>query len=64
MQEPTEQIGWTVIVLLAIAAIIANTLIPRLIGEPGHGLLIIVFMTLIAICGVLAMRYEGRGGPS
>ena len=64
MQEPTEQIGWTVIALLAIAAIIANTLMPRLIGEPVGIFIAIVFMTLIAICGVLAMRYRGRGRPS
>ena len=61
MKDSSETGGWVVIVLLAIAAIIANTLIPRLIGEPRHGLLIIIlFMTLIAICGVLALRYKSR----
>lgn len=65
MQEPSEQIGWTVIVLLAIAAIIANTLIPRVINDPEQGILaIILFMVFIAICGVLGMRYMGKGGSS
>lgn len=66
MKEPTEQIGWTVIVLLAIAAIIANTLIPRVINDlehPERGILAItLFMVFIAICGVLAMRYRGKNG--
>ena len=57
MQEPTEQIGWVVTILLAIAAIVANTI-------AGTNLGIILMITLLAICGVLAMRYEGRGGPS
>ena len=61
MKDSSETVGWIVIVLLAIAAIIANTEIPRLIGDPGRGpLLIILFMTLIAICGVFAVRYKWR----
>lgn len=61
MKDSSETVGWIVIVLLAIAAIIANTEIPRLIGDPVRGpLLIILFMTLIAICGVLAVRYKSR----
>lgn len=61
MQDSSETVGWIVIVLLAIAAMIANLAIPRLIGEPVQGLLIIIlFMTLLAICGLLAMRYKWR----
>jgi len=57
MQEPTEEIRWVVIILLAIAAIVANT-------GAGTNFGIILMITLLAICGVLALRYEGRGGPS
>jgi len=65
MQEPSEQIGWIVIVLLAIAAIVANTLIPRVIDNPEQGIpAIILFMVLIAICGVLGMRYIRKGDSS
>ncbi len=60
MQEPTEQIVWIVIILLAIAAIIANTLIPRLIGAPVGTFVVIIFMALLAICGVLALRHKWR----
>jgi len=56
MQEPTEEIRWVVTILLAIAAIVANTV-------AGTNLGIILMITLLAICGVLTMRYEGRGGP-
>ena len=60
MQNSTEQTGWVVIILLAIAAIIANTLIPRLIGAPVGTFIVIIFMALLAICGVLALRYKWR----
>jgi hypothetical protein len=57
MQEPTEEIRWVVTILLAVAAIVANT-------GAGTNFGIILMITLLAICGVLALRYEGRGGPS
>ena len=61
MQNSTEQTGWVVVILLAIAAIIANTLMPRLIGVPVHRwFVVILFMTLLALCGVLALRYKWR----
>ena len=63
MKEPTEQIGWIVIILLAIAAIMACTVMERAINE-NNWFVIILFMALIAICGVLAMRYKGGGEPS
>ncbi len=59
MTNSSETTGRIVIVLLAIAAIIANTLIPRLINDPVDGPFIItIFMILIAICGFLAARYK------
>ena len=65
MRDSTEQIGWVVTILLAIAAIIANTLMmpptDEPIGEPGGGPFVVtIFMILIAICGFLAMRYKWR----
>jgi hypothetical protein len=63
MDDSSKTVGWIVIVLLAIAAIIANTLIPRQMqmGELEEGMLsIILFMTLLVICGVLALRYKWR----
>jgi UPF0716 family protein affecting phage T7 exclusion len=57
MKEPTAGTSWAVIILLAIAAIDANMLAFRGYNEFGPLLLII----LSAICGVLALRYEGRG---
>ena len=61
MKDSTEQDGWVVVVLLAIAAIIANTLLPRLINVPVHRWgIVILFMALLLICGVLALRYKWR----
>jgi hypothetical protein len=57
MQEPTKEIVWAVIILLAIAAIVANILAFHAYIELGPILLII----LLAICGFLASRYEGKG---
>ena len=59
MKDSNATIGWIVIVLLAIAAIGANTLIPRLIDDPTNGPFVItIFMILMAICGFLAVRYK------
>ena len=57
MQNSTEQTGWVVTILLAIAAIIACTVLERAINEQSW-FVIILFMTLLAICGVLALRYK------
>jgi len=57
MKDSTEQTGWIVITLLAIAAIIACTVMERAINEQ-RWFVIILFMTLLAICGVLALRYK------
>ena len=57
MQEPTAQIGWVVTILLAGAAIVANTLKDSPLG-------ISLLITLLAICAVLAVLHEGRGKSS
>jgi len=51
MKEPTEDTRWVVAILLAIAAVIANTL-----GNTNFG--VILLTILVAICGVLAIRYQ------
>ena len=53
MQEPTEETRWAVIILLAVAAIVANTLGGTTRGD-------ILLITLLAICAVLVFRYQGR----
>jgi hypothetical protein len=61
MKESSEQDAWVVVVLLAIAAIIGATLMPRLINVPVHRwLIVILFMALLLICGVVALRYKWR----
>jgi hypothetical protein len=50
MKEASEEIRWAVVILLAIAAIIANT-------ATGTNLGIIILVILLAICGGLAVRY-------
>ena len=71
MQQPTEEGGWIATVLLAIAAIIACapapypnnnlTLMEWLLSQPIHrGGIVFIFMTLLAICGILALRYKWR----
>ena len=57
MRDSTEQTGWVVTILLAIAAIMACTVMERAINE-RNWFVIILFMTLLAICGVLALRYK------
>jgi len=52
--QATEEVGWIVTVLLAIAAIIANTV-------AGTNLGAFLLITLLAICGVFAIRHERRG---
>jgi len=52
--QATEEVGWIVTVLLAIAAIIVST-----VGGTNLGIILLIILT--AICGVLAMRYETRG---
>ena len=59
MQKSTEQTGWVVVILLAVAAIIACTVMERAINEQIW-FVIILFMTLLVICGVLALRYKWR----
>ncbi len=56
--QATEEIGWVAVTLLAIAAIVVNTPL----GPTNFGIILLIILT--AICGVLAMRYEGRDGPS
>ena len=61
MRNSNEQTGWVVVTLLAIAAIIGSTLMERLINVPVHRwLIVILFMTLLLICGVLALQYKWR----
>jgi len=62
MKNPTEGTRWVVTILLAVAAIIACTLMPRLIDVPiDRWFVVILFMTLLAICAVLSLRYQGKG---
>ena len=67
--KATEEVGWIVTVLLAVAAIIASAPAPApnnnlrlmeyLLTQPIHrGGIVFIFMTLLAICGVLALRYK------
>jgi len=63
MKDSNGTIGWIIIVLLGIATIIANKLMMPPIGEPGvepggGPFVITIFMILIAICGLLAVRYK------
>ena len=59
MKDSSGTIGWIVIVLLGIAAIIANTLMMLPIyGSVGGRVVVTIFMILIAICGLLAVRYK------
>ena len=69
--KATEEVGWIVTVLLAVAAIIASAPAPApnnnlrlmeyLLTQPIHrGGIVFIFMTLLAICGVLALRYKWR----
>jgi len=51
MKEPTEETKSVVVVLLAIAAIIANTF-----GNTNLGVILVTI--LAAICGVLFLRYQ------
>lgn len=57
MRDSTEQTGWVVTILLVIAAIMACTVMERAINEQNW-FVIILFMALLAICGVLALRYK------
>ena len=59
MRDSTEQIGWVVTILLAIAAIMACTVMGRATIE-NNWFVIILFMTLLVICGVLALPYKWR----
>jgi len=51
MKEPTEEIRWAVIVMLAVAAIGVNTPLINTLGG------VILSFILLAICGGLAIRY-------
>jgi len=53
MQAPTEEVGWVVTVLLTIAAIVINI---KILAGTGVG--IVLMIILLAICAVLALRYE------
>lgn len=59
MQKATEQTGWVVVILLAVAAIMACTVMERAINE-NNWFVIILFMALLTICGVLAMRHKWK----